>query len=41
MIFNFISDIKHKYIFKDYLNFFHKQLFLPENKPALDYLEIS
>ncbi|MFZ9995740.1 MAG: DNA primase [Pelagibacteraceae bacterium] len=29
----------YKNIFKDYLDFFHKQLFLPENKPALDYLE--
>ena len=29
----------YKNIFKDYLEFFHKQLFLPENKPALDYLE--
>jgi DNA primase len=29
----------YKNIFRDYLEFFHKQLFLPENKPALDYLE--
>ena len=29
----------YKKIYKDYSNFFHKELFNPKNKNALDYLK--